>query len=578
MVPTDRTPAYPSTFLVRDATLISMDERRPEQEPRATLLIRDGLVDGVFAGPAAVPVELSALPSVDAGGRALVPGLTDGHAHLDRETLGDDLPGFAGARGVEDVLEVIAAEVARRRPGEWIVTRPLGTAPRYLDADHPFGAGRLPDRYDLDAVSPDNPVFIRPIWGFWNMTARKISFANSSALDACGVTAATVSPHEDLTIVRDERGRPTGMFVETNQQPLVEHTLLRRAPGFTTEQRAGAIARAFERYAAHGTTAFFEGHGVAGEVLDAYADAYGAAGPSAARTALRGCLPLSPFWPEIDDLPATLATWAKRIERRAGPAARLDGIFVEAARDTRRFALMAADHPRTGWAGFSAGSVVPAARLEETLLACARAGVRVSGIADDLLDVMRAVHRRSPVDGLRWTLGHQGSLTDEQIDAAAELGLHMTTVTAHHLRRGVYTRHLVGTEREGEIVPVRSLMAAGVPVVLGSDNRPVTLWESVQDVVTRRDDRGQVVAPEQALTRHEALRLVTVEGARLTGEAGIRGILRPGYLADFALLDRNPLECAADELPLTRSVATFVGGRPASTDGVVVASAYAASN
>ncbi|WP_127129425.1 amidohydrolase [Georgenia sp. SYP-B2076] len=564
MLSADRVDDFPRTFVVKNAALISMDDELPEQVPGAAVLVRDGIIDGVFASSSAMPSDLSDVPSIEAGGRALLPGLTDGHAHLDRETLGDDLPGFAGARSRRDVLDVIAEAVAQRHPGDWVVTRPLGTPPRYPDADRPLSGGWLPDRYDLDSVSRDNPVFIRPIWGFWNMAAKKISFANSLALAAGGITASTVSPHEDLTIVRDERGEPTGMFVETGQQAMVEHTLLRAAPGFSRQQRTAAIGRAFGRYASYGTTAFFEGHGIAGEVLDAYADAYGTPAP------LRAHLQLSPFWPEIADLSTTLEGWRDRLDRHAGPFARVDGIFVEATDDPLRYELVASDHPRTGWAGFSAGAVVPAARLEATLLACARAGIRVSGIAANLLDVMARVHRASPIDGLRWTLGHQATLSAQQIDNAAELGLFMTTVTGHHLHRGVYTRALVGTTREKDIVPVRSLMAAGVPVVLGSDNRPISLWESVEHVVTREDDLGNVVAPEQALTRHEALGLITTNGARLTGDTDTRGVLRRGYQADMALLDRNPLDCDARELHATRSVATFVAGRPVSADSSVV--------
>jgi predicted amidohydrolase YtcJ len=184
---------------------------------------------------------------------------------------------------------------------------------------------------------------------------------------------------------------------------------------------------------------------------------------------------------------------------------------------------------------------------------------------------MARVHRRVPINGLRWTLGHQPTFNAEQIDSAAEMGLIITTITGHLLRRGVYTRQLIGTERENEIVPVKSLTEAGIPVILGSDNRPISIWDSFYHVVSREDERGVIVAPDQAVSRYEALKLATVNGAFLTGDEGIRGVIRPGYVADLAILDRNPLECDLGELRGTRSVMTFVAGRPVSVDGTLVA-------
>lgn len=559
--PSARPRPLPPSYLLTNATLVSMDPALPEQLPGASLLVCEGVVAGVFATQTQVPTSAADLQTVDVGGRAIIPGLTDGHAHLDRETLGDDLPSLAGARSVQDVLDVVAEAVSQAQPGEWIVTAPLGTPPDFPDADDPFAGGRLPDRHTLDTVSPDNPVFIRPIWGYWNMRAKPISVANSAALAAAGITAGTVSPHEDLYIDRAPSGEPTGIFVDGSPQPLVEHTVMRVAPGFTRHQRAAAISRAFERYAAHGTTAFYEGHGVADEVLDAYLEAYGS--PVAAP--LRGTLPLSPHRPTTPDLAQALRGWDEAFASRAGGSAAVDGIYVEGGADIRAHALRSSNHPRTGWAGFSPGAVVPMADLQRVLTRCAREGVRVCAIGASTLDAMTAAHGECSVGDLHWVLGHQATLSPAQVATTSELGLVLTSITGHNLHRGVFTRHLVGTDQEDHIVPIRSLVQAGVPIVLGSDGRPVSLWDSVHHVVTREDERGVVVGPGQRLTRHEALRLVTVNGAVLTREEGTRGALKEGYAADLAVLDQNPLTCPAEELRHTRSLLTLVGGRVASS-------------
>ena len=133
---------------------------------------------------------------IDLGGRAVMPGLVDGHAHMDREGLKDVYPSLAGARSIDDILARIAALVRSAKPGEWIVTMPIGEPPSYWDLPESLAEKRWPTRHDLDQVAPDNPVYIRPIWGFWRHKLPLVSIANSRALAECGIDRNTASPVE----------------------------------------------------------------------------------------------------------------------------------------------------------------------------------------------------------------------------------------------------------------------------------------------------------------------------------------------------------------------------------------------
>ena len=62
---------------------------------------------------------------VDLAGRTVIPGLIDGHAHLDREGLKSVLPSLAECRSIEDIVARIAAIARTRKPGEWIITMPI---------------------------------------------------------------------------------------------------------------------------------------------------------------------------------------------------------------------------------------------------------------------------------------------------------------------------------------------------------------------------------------------------------------------------------------------------------------------
>ena len=112
-----------------------------------------GEIDAL-AGPTTRRVHLE--------GRAVVPGFVDGHPHMDIVGLGLLRPSFEGVTSIEQALEVIRAEVARARPGEWIVCNPLGREPDVFRFPQPLKENRWPTRADLDRVAPDNPVYIEP--------------------------------------------------------------------------------------------------------------------------------------------------------------------------------------------------------------------------------------------------------------------------------------------------------------------------------------------------------------------------------------------------------------------------------
>src|SRR3989449_2785862 len=178
---------------------------------------------------------------IDLGGRAVVPGLVDVHAHMDREGLKTVCPSLAGAASIEDVLQRIEALVRVAAPGEWIVTMPLGDPPSYFDVPQNLKEGRFPTRWELDRVAPRNPVYIRSIWGYWRHTLPLVSIANSEALRLAGVTRQTMPPWDGIQIDRDSAGEPTGIFIEQTFIPVVELSLMAAAPRFTHQDRAHAL-------------------------------------------------------------------------------------------------------------------------------------------------------------------------------------------------------------------------------------------------------------------------------------------------------------------------------------------------
>jgi predicted amidohydrolase YtcJ len=195
------------------------------------------------------------------------------------------------------------------------------------------------------------------------------------------------------------------------------------------------------------------------------------------------------------------------------------------------------------------------------MLECARQGVRVCGIWEDLLDLFIEVNRETPIADQRWVLGHQTFLDAEKIARIRDLGLVLTTHTQIH-KRGASFLTQAGAGHEATIYPMRDLLDAGIPVSLGTDNVPPTVWFSVWEVTERIEGRsGKAISPSQKISREEALRCATSSGAWLCLDEQNRGSLEPGKLADVAVFDEDPLSVDPDGLRDLTAAMTVVGGR-----------------
>jgi hypothetical protein len=499
---------------------------------------------------------------IDLRGRAAMPGLIDGHAHLDREGLKSVFPSLGPVRSIADIQDRVAELARSARPGDWIVTMPIGDPPYYWNVPDILAEKRFPNRFDLDKVAPRNPVYIRAIWGFWRHTTPLVSIANSLALERAKITRETPPPAASVTIEKDPAsGEPTGVFYENTMMPIVELTLMRLVPGFTREHRAGTLPESFRAYHSFGTTSIFEEHGAAAELIRAYKDAR-----ESGTLTMRTALVLSPNWQGLTNVSFSnfIPAWCAWLGEPAlgDEWLRITGLFVDMDSSEENKARAAA-LPYTGWAGFNYDTALPRERAKELLLACAENEIRVVAIWPNMLELFAEVHRSVPLNGKRWVLGHISTLSERDIDRIAEMEL----VVSAHTNRYIYKEgHLLqkrlGPDREKEIAPLRSLMEKGIRVSLGTDNVPVSMFYPIWQAVTRHNHYTHApVVPDQKLTREQALRAATINGAWLTFEEGVKGSLEPNKLADVALLSADPLSVPEDVLKDIRADMTIVGGR-----------------
>jgi predicted amidohydrolase YtcJ len=496
---------------------------------------------------------------IDLHGRTAMPGLIDGHAHMDREGLKGVLPSLAGIRSIEALVERLREIAAAVPKGQWTVTMPLGDPPAYRSSAALFAEGRLPNRHDLDRASPDHPILIRSAWGFWSRQLPLISIANSRALDLAGIGRGTVSPSPKVHIERDAKGEPTGVMLESDAMPIAEFTLFRTAPNFTVDDRQRTLIESMRVYNSFGTTSVFEGHGAAPEVVRAYQRLC-----ETGRQSVRTHLVFSPGWSGLsqDDVKGVVASWGQWLAARGlgDEWLRVAGVYTEID-DAPEGRLRARCAPHTGWAGFCYDCGLPRKAVKELMLEAARQGIRVCGIWDDLLELYAEVNREVPIAGQRWVLGHQAVFDAGKVAQVRDLGLVLTMQPRIH-GRGADLLSKVGRERENTIYPLRTLLDAGIPVSLGTDNMPPTVWSSVWEATERVEAKtGSVIAPSEKISREQALRCATVNGAYLCLEESEKGSLEEGKLADVAVFEDDPLTISADGLRNLSSAMLLVGGR-----------------
>jgi len=299
-------PMRNAELILTNAKIATLDT---DNRIASALAIADGRFLAVGSDTEIENLATSSTRRIDASGKLVVPGLIDGHAHMDREGLKDVLPSLSGCASIADILARIAELASQTPPGEWIVTMPIGEPPFYEGVPDNLAEKRVPTRQELDSVAPDHPVYIRPIWGHWRNTLPLVSIANSLALERAGITRDTQVPVPSIQIDKDlATGEPNGIFYEFTYKPIVEKTLMNCIPRFTLDDRIAGLRRSMAVYNGYGTTSVFEGHGIAGEVFAAYQHLR-EEGPLPVRASLM----FSPAWSHASrwmiGLPASDAPW-----------------------------------------------------------------------------------------------------------------------------------------------------------------------------------------------------------------------------------------------------------------------------
>ena len=543
-------------LIVRGAKVITLDASSTIAEAFA---VRDGQVSAVGAYADIVRRRGPQTRILDAAGKIVTPGFFDGHPHMDRQGLKarGGVP-LEGCSSVAEIVERVREAVARTPKGQWVVTMPMGTPPTdYVCRPEQLAEGRFPTRQDLDAVSPDHPVYIRAPWGWWSHRPFP-SVANTMAMKKAGVTRASVAPYNTQMLV-DGAGEPTGVFLDRNYAPIMEYTLFKCVPRITYEDRVAGVRLGCAAYSAVGTTAAYEGHGLTPPLLDAYRQVH-AAGDLTVRMQIPLSIPTAAF--DNRKIADILHHWAATLRDRGSgdDVLRVEGICVDVG-DAAVADIIGGDYPYEQWAGHFYQSL-PHDRFVEIGVLAAKLGMRLNClVCYDLERVLRAyeaINEQVRIVDKRWVIIHVIEATKEQIARIKALGL-VATVTPTFMYMASDRFGLDKLRERG--IPIRALLDAGIPMALSTDNVPYSMPFAMWLALSRWDNDSQSRLGESNLTREEALRISTKTGHYLTWEEDRRGSIEVGKVADFIVLDRDPLTCEEDAIKDIKVERTCVGGR-----------------
>ena len=503
---------------------------------------------------------------IDLGGRTLMPGFIDTHGHVALFGLDELKVQLGGATTKEAIIERIAARVRTTTPGAWIVSMPIGDPPYFLNAEALRAAGAVPTCADLDAVTPNKTVYIQA------PTNRVPNFAvlNSAALNAAGIEAGTdVSPRSRVLL--DDKGRPTGIL-EGALQPIYNVDPLYQmveqvAPRPCYADVRDGIAELAPVFTRHGTTTLLEAHLTQPEELRAYAELLE-----------QERLPLRIFYTfEIDcgkPLDA-IAEYLRTVSFAAnggfgsarlkvcGVSIGLDGPYWHGAAVNDRpypgpFGDMVDPEPLVPWDNYRA--ILDLAASMNFRIHAEAAGRGSIGIA---LKAFDEIDRGEPIRDKRYVLEHCEFPTREQIAECARLGVAPTTSTNFIWGKGaeVYKARL-GDVYADKAIPMRDWLDGGVPIAQSTDWGPheafFTLWQSI---ARRAGLTGEVIGAKQQISREEAIRCFTVNGAWALKMEREIGSIEAGKRADLIIVDGDPLGCEIDALKGLQVDLTLVDGQ-----------------
>jgi predicted amidohydrolase YtcJ len=544
-----QTPAAPATLVLRNGKIVTVDAAMPQAQAIAVSgdrIVALGTNDAMqkFVGPATQVIDLQ--------GRLAIPGLIESHGHfmgLGQSKMTLDL---MDVKDWNEIVSMVAAAARQAKPGEWILGRgwhqeKWSTAPKPNVEGFPF-------HDELSKVSPDNPVMLTHASGH-------ASFVNAKAMDAAKITAATQNPSGG-EILKDARGRPIGLLRET---------------------ASGLASRAYDAWRSAKTAAEREADSrrqiqlSVQAALEKGVTSFQDAGSNFAtidllkKVASENGLGIR-VWVMARDSVENLRTHLPKQKAVGLGNNHLTVAAIKMVADGAlgsRGAWMLApytDSPSSvGLPTTPMETIAEVSRiaLDNGVQLCTHAiGDRANREVLNLYE--RAYKSRPDLKDLRWRVEHAQHIDPADIPRFGSLGVIPAMQGIHATSDAPYVLARLGPQRaEAGAYVWQKLMKTGAIIANGTDV-PVERIDPMANfhaTIARRTTDGSIFYGDQKMSREEALKSMTWNGAYAAREESLKGSLAVGKLADITVLSKDIMTIPEDQIVSTTAVYTIVGGK-----------------
>jgi predicted amidohydrolase YtcJ len=539
--------AAPADLVLTNGRIVTVDDARPEAE---AIAISKDRIQALGTAAEIKPMIGPNTQVIDLQGKLAIPGFIESHGHFSGVGGSQLELNLMNVQSWDEIVKMVADAVTRAKPGQWIYGRGWHQE-KWTSRPAPNVEG-FPTHASLDKVSPNNPVALVHASGH-------AAFVNGKAMELSGIRRPTESPAGG-EILRDQTGDATGLLRETAQR------LIKRGAGEPTPTAAEREARARQELELAAKESLSKG-------ITTFEDA---GSPLATIDLMKKM---------VDEGKLGIRLWVMVRQDNAAIADKLaqyrmidygnGHLTVRAIKK----AIDGALGPRGAWllAPYSDKpeskglQTTKTADIEETARLAMANGYQlaVHAIGDaanrETLDIFERAFKANPgKKDLRWRVEHAQHLSAADIPRFGKMGVIASMQGIHCTSDAPYVIERLGRARAQEGAYVwQKLMKSGAIVANGTDApvEDVDPIASYYATVSRKLKDGTVFYPDQRMSRMEALKSYTINGAYAGFEEENRGSLKPGKYADITVLSKDILKVAEDEIPTARVVHTIVGGK-----------------